>query len=77
VLQFLAEHILDQAEYYRLSPDEFQKLRAWRKQIEKSEKKAVDQRQGGAGASSVVLSPERFTPSDGTLIRPKRQPHHN
>src|SRR5512136_1423779 len=34
VLRFLAGHILDQAEYYRLKPDEFQKLRAWRKRID-------------------------------------------
>jgi len=72
VLKLLAEHILDRAEYYRLNPDEFQKLRAWGKQIDKTEKKAVDQTRGGAGASSVVLSPERFTPSEGQLVQHKK-----
>ena len=29
----------------------------------------LDQTEGGAGASSVILSPERFAPSDGKLVR--------
>ena len=31
-------------------------------------KKSVDKTRGGAGASSVILSTERFTPSEGRLV---------
>ena len=31
-------------------------------------KKSVDKTRGGAGASSVILSTERFTPSEGKLV---------
>jgi hypothetical protein len=57
--------------YYQIGPDEFQKLRAWQKQLLTEEKKSVDQTHGGAGASSVVLSTERFTPSEGRLVQQK------
>lgn len=72
VLNLLVEHILDRADYYRLSSDEFGKLRAWQKEIGRGEKKVVDQTRGGAGASSVILSPERFTPSGGKLIQSRK-----
>jgi hypothetical protein len=75
VLTLLVEHILNHAIHYQISPDEFEKLRAWRKQLETPDKKPVDKTRGGAGASSVILSPERFIPSEGKLIgqaEPKR-----
>jgi len=75
VLALLVEHILDHAIHYQINPDEFEKLRAWRKQLETPDKKPVDKTRGGAGASSVILSPERFIPSEGKLvseIKPER-----
>ena len=72
VLKLLVEHILDRADYYRIGPEEFRKLRSFHKQLEKAGKKFLDQTRGGAGASSVILSPERFTPSEGKLIRPSK-----
>jgi hypothetical protein len=75
VLALLTEHILNHASHYRLRPEEFEKLHAWRKQFETTDKKPVDKTRGGAGASSVILSTERFTPSEGKLIvRPKSKP---
>jgi hypothetical protein len=71
VLKLLVKHILDRTAYYQIGPDEFQKLRAWQKQLLTEEKKSVDQTHGGAGASSVVLSTERFTPSEGRLVQQK------
>jgi hypothetical protein len=68
VLALVVEHILNHAIPYQVNPDEFEKLRAWRKQLETSEKKPEDETRGGAGASSVILSPERFIPSEGKLV---------
>ena len=74
VLALLTEHIVDHAAGYRISPDESARLRAWRKQ-QVTDKKSVDERRGGAGASSVILSTERFTPSEGQLVgQPKSKP---
>ncbi len=75
VLLLLAGHLLERVAYYQIGPDEFQKLQAWRKQVETAEKEAPDQTRGGAGASSIILSPERFVPSEGKLVRakPKRK----
>ncbi len=69
VLELLARHILDEAMHYQLKPEEFERLRAWQKELESKEKEAVDQTRGGAGSSSVVLSPERYVPSEGTLVK--------
>jgi hypothetical protein len=68
VLALLTEHILSHATHYQIGSAEFEKLRAWQKQLEASEKQTVDQTRGGAGASSVILSTERFTPSGGKLV---------
>jgi hypothetical protein len=75
-LLLLTDHILERADYYDIRPDEFRKLRAWRKQVETAEKQSPDQTEGGAGASSVILSPERFVPFEGKLVRarPKGKP---
>jgi len=78
VLALLTEHILSRAVHYRIGPEEFEKLRAWQKQLDSSEKKSVDKTRGGAGASSVILSTERFTPSEGKLIgQPKSKSSRN
>jgi len=76
VLALLVEHILNHAVHYQINPDEFEKLRAWQKELETPEKRPVDKTRGGAGASSVILSPERFVPSEGKLVgetKPKRK----
>ena len=72
VLKLLLEHILDRTDYYRIAPEEFQKLRAFQKHLDKADRKLIDQTRGGAGASSVILSAERFTPSEGKLVHPKK-----
>ncbi|HBY97184.1 MAG: hypothetical protein M5U01_42320 [Ardenticatenaceae bacterium] len=68
VLARLAGHLLARAEYYVLRPAEFEALRAWRDALEKAEPRPPDETRGGAGDSAVILSPERFTPSDGVVI---------
>jgi len=68
VLALLTGHILNHAARYQIGPEEFEKLRAWQKQLDAAGKKSVDKTRGGAGASSVILSTERFTPSEGKLV---------
>jgi hypothetical protein len=69
-LRFLADHILAQVEYYSLRSDEYEKLTSWRKELNSPEPKSPALH-GGIGESSVVLSPERYIPSEGVLIQAK------
>ena len=68
VLALLVKHILNHAIHYQINPDEFEKLRTWRKQLDTPEKQPVDKTRRGAGASSVILSPERVISSGGKLV---------
>jgi hypothetical protein len=69
-LKYLADHILNLASYYILRLAELEKLTAWRKTLETG-KKELPELHGGIGESSVVLSPERYIPSEGVLIKTK------
>ena len=69
-LHLLAEHILTQAVYYALKPAESEKLTAWVKTLD-TPKNETPVLHGGIGESSVVLSPERYIPSEGVLIQVK------
>jgi hypothetical protein len=73
VLRLLAGHILQRAGYYALSPVELDRLRAWRSELEVSSPTEDLETRGGAGESSVILSPERYTPSEGILISPAEE----
>jgi hypothetical protein len=73
VLADLSNHLLDRAGEYRLSLGEVEKLQAWRKELEVSQAKSVEEQRSIAGESSVILSPERYVPSEGVLIRPKKK----
>lgn len=70
VLVLLADHLLAHADYFVLRPAELEALRAWRDGLETAEQRLPDETRGGAGASAVILSPERFIPSEGVLVRP-------
>jgi hypothetical protein len=67
-LKLLADHILAQTDYYSLRSDEFDKLTSWRKELNTPEQ-TPPALHGGIGESSVVLSPERYIPSEGVLIQ--------
>jgi hypothetical protein len=70
VLRLLAGHLLDQAIYYALAPEELARLRDWRDALETPPRAVDDQTRGGAGESAVILSPERYVPSEGILVQP-------
>jgi hypothetical protein len=70
VLRLLADHLLQHAGHYALSPAELARLEAWRAGLQ-AEASAIDEGlRGGAGESGVVFSPERYVPSEGILLRP-------
>ncbi len=68
VFQIITETILDRAAYFQLSDAEYQKLSKWRSEIEENAKSGEALVAGEAGESSVIFSPERFTPSGGVLL---------
>jgi hypothetical protein len=68
VLRLLAGHILERATYYALSVEELARLQAWRSQLE-SVSSTVDEAHSGTGESGIVLSRERYVPSEGILIQ--------
>ncbi len=77
-LKLIADHILENSVYYALRPDEQERLRQWREALEARKASPVDEAPagaggaGGAGESSVIFSRERYTPSQGVLIQPKK-----
>jgi hypothetical protein len=73
VLLLLADHILSQHDYYQVKDDEFDKLQTWRRELRRSKRQKVDDTRGGAGDSSIILSAERYMPSDGILLHDPNQ----
>ena len=55
-------------DYYSLSSAEYDSLQAWINQLEEPQGEVGDELHGVTGESSVILSPERYVPSDGILI---------
>lgn len=73
VLKLLSDHLLSNVVPYEISNEEANRLKTWRTGIDADKnKKAVDDRRGGADQGGVILttSPERFVPSEGKLIKP-------
>ena len=70
VLQALADHLLEQAVYYQLSLTDIERLQEWRKGLIASVNQQDLVTRGEAGESSVILSVERYVPSEGVLITP-------
>ena len=66
----LAEQIIRRAEWFELSRAELEGLVAWREGLDSAEKTATDDR--STNASGVILSVERFEPSDGILLEVPR-----
>lgn len=69
VLRLLVDHILAHAVRLEVGEDESATLREWRRTLDAKPKHGVDDRRGGAEASAVILTSERFEPSEGKLLR--------
>jgi hypothetical protein len=70
VLKMLASHLLDGAMTYGLSGTELARVQSWQAELEEAPAAAEQEARGVAGESGVVLSRERYIPSEGVLIRP-------
>jgi hypothetical protein len=70
VLKLLADHILERTIYYNLSTAEQDRLVKWRDQLQKAAGDKVEETRGGAGESGLILSPERYVPTQGILLKP-------
>jgi hypothetical protein len=68
-LKLLADHILARAQHYALSPLELARLQDWRSELDMPGKGVAEVIRGGAAASGIVLSPERYVPSEGVLLQ--------
>jgi hypothetical protein len=74
VLTLLSDHILTHRDHYQLGDNEYEKLSDWLKNLRKAKRKKVDDTRGGADKSSIILSTERYVPSEGVLLHdPNRQ----
>jgi hypothetical protein len=69
VLELLSRHLLDHADRHGLSPREFDRLRDWRSELASEQDEVASESRGEAGESSVILSVQRFEPSEGVLIQ--------
>lgn len=75
VSALLVDHLIESAARYAILPDEILRLRDWKKAQAKAKPDTADalheraaKSKGGAGAGGVILSAERFTPSQGRLL---------
>ena len=69
-LRWLADRLISHAPDFALRPDEIDKLREWRKTLDEKSKRAVSDARAGADADAVILTTERYVPSEGKLIGP-------
>jgi hypothetical protein len=69
-LRLIAGQILERAVHFVLRPEEYEQLRAWRDELESAAQAPVEETRGGTGESSVILTRERYVPSEGVLITP-------
>lgn len=69
-LGLLARALADRAALYALTPLELARLEEWRAGLDRAESSAGDEILGGAGDSGILLSRDRYEPSEGVLIKP-------
>jgi hypothetical protein len=71
-LLFLSRHLLNESRYYSLSAKEQDELKEWQKELEAEKPKFINDTRGGAGEGGLIISVERYIPSEGVLIQPKQ-----
>jgi hypothetical protein len=54
-----------------MSPDEIDKLKGWRKALDEKQQGVVSDARTSADADAVILTTERFVPSEGKLLKPQ------
>jgi hypothetical protein len=73
VLNSLGKHILDNALHYALRPVEYENLQTWHEKLKTKQPEMIEETRGGAGESGVIISTERYVPSEGKLISKPKQ----
>lgn len=76
VYRLIVDHLLGRSQYYNLSSTEMNKLKGWRDNLDQRLKDDYRDLHGVTGESSVILSPERYVPSEGVLLEEPRD-HEN
>lgn len=76
VYRLIVDHLLGCSQYYHLSSAEMKKLIGWRDNLDQRLKDDYRDLHGVTGESSVILSPERYVPSEGVLLEEPRD-HEN
>jgi hypothetical protein len=74
VFGLLCDHIVENAIYYSLQPAEYIKLLEWRKELDQGIEESDEEIHRGAGESSIILSRERYLPTEGILLEEDRDP---
>jgi hypothetical protein len=69
-LKLLGDHILEEAIYYALRPEEYDGLLKWRKDLDGEKVEEVEEIHGGVHEGGIIFSRERYIPSEGVLLEP-------
>jgi hypothetical protein len=69
----IGQFILDQADFFSLGSDEYNRLSNFLTKLNDSDTEEIEIGPGVAGEDSVILSRERFTPRGGVLIQPPEE----
>ena len=76
-LGLLCEVLIGRAIDFNLQPQEFERLKEWRKELDAAGKQDIDDTRAGAGDSGVILSPEQAASAGGILLQPPSQKEGN
>ena len=68
VSALLADHLLAHAAQYALSLPEIERLRAWQKREPSAAQAPGGETRRVTDSSGVILTPERYLPSEGTIV---------
>lgn len=72
-LMSISRILLSESNYFELSTTEIEQLSDLMMELKKSDLDSLGELIGGTGEDSVILSPERYVPSNGVLIHPPQQ----
>lgn len=77
-LFFLSDELLKRTTYYSMSAKEQEQLTSWQKDLETSKPKQTGDIRSGTGENSLIISIERYIPSEEVLIQdPKKKKSNN
>ncbi len=72
-LQFLSDQLIRRNAYYSITEKEQAQLESWRKDLETTEPKHFEDIRARTGEDSLIISVDRYIPSEGVLIQPPKE----